>query len=52
VRALRQLQRLREDADYETDLLFDEAAGAETRLRVESFRTAAQAWLLAQGYVL
>ena len=43
VRALRQLQRLREDADYDPAMVFDEAAALDSRAWLVDFRGQAEA---------
>lgn len=51
VRSFSQMQRLREDADYQTAVLFDEAAARLAEEQVNAFRQATLECLRARGDV-
>ncbi len=51
IRLLNQTQRLREDADYEPAIVFDESAAREAQGRLVNFRLAAEDYLRKAGYL-
>ena len=50
VRALSRMQKLREDADYQTTLHFDQEAAEESKNTFTRFKNTAESYLIKEGF--